>query len=165
MGKKSSSRWPSLPDNLKDRVVQSEHYEFNSDMANPKNESATVTIEYEKPKKPTKYHNKKCEYDGHKFDSQKERDYYIDLKNRQSAGEILNFTCQPELKYLVTYSVPGGKSFEKGYKYIADFQVNYPDGHSEVVDCKGLWKGSLTPEFKRKRMIIKKLYGIIIKIV
>ena len=30
--------------------------------------------------KENKYHNKKVFYDGHEFDSQKERNYYIQLK-------------------------------------------------------------------------------------
>ena len=39
--------------------------------------------------KQNKYHNKKVYYDGHWFDSQKEKAYYIKLKLMEKVDEIL----------------------------------------------------------------------------
>jgi len=44
MSDKKSARWGSLPDNLKDRVVVSEHYEFHA--PNLPYEPDTVTLEF-----------------------------------------------------------------------------------------------------------------------
>lgn len=55
-----------------------------------------------------KYHNRKVVIDGITFDSQREGDYYCELKMLRMAGEV-----------------------------IADFVVHYKDGRTVVVDVKG----------------------------
>lgn len=49
---------------------------------------------FRKPK-PSKYRNEKCEYNGIKFDSHKERDRYIFLKSMEDKGVISDLKCQP----------------------------------------------------------------------
>jgi hypothetical protein len=47
-------------------------------------------------KKKSKYNNEKVEVDGIIFDSKKEERYYQDLKLLKKAGEVKDFTLQPE---------------------------------------------------------------------
>ena len=49
----------------------------------------------EKKIKKTKYRANKVSVDGHTFDSQKEADYYSELKLRLQAKEINGFCLQP----------------------------------------------------------------------
>ena len=49
----------------------------------------------EKKIKKTKYRANKVSVDGHTFDSQKEADYYAELKLRLQAKEINGFCLQP----------------------------------------------------------------------
>ncbi len=152
MGSKKDkmTRWKNLPDSLTDRIVKPE----------VKNDGVTDGLfdgvnDGVKPAKPAKYHNKKCQYDGKNFDSIKEKDCYISLQMRKMAGEIAEVECQPKFLYLVTYSSKSN-SFDKTYKYIADFRVTYPDGMVEIWDVKGY----RTKEYRQKKKIIEKLYGI-----
>jgi hypothetical protein len=154
MTKKGSLRWKDIPDNLKDRIVK------NSDNGG----GFFVRDAKDLLPKKSKYHNVKVEYDGMKFDSTKEKNTYIELKLMQKEGAIIGVECQHPMYYGIKFSTPDEtKSFEKRYCYIADFKVAYPDGHFEIWDVKG--GKFLTREFKHKRMIIEKLYGIEIKIV
>ncbi len=80
--------------------------------------------------KPSKYRNKKCEYDGHKFDSQKERDRYIVLKAMEKAGKIHNLHHDREV---CTIEVEGANHIFV-CKYIADFRyIEIANGESRVV--------------------------------
>lgn len=82
-----------------------------------------------------KYHNRKVVIDGITFDSQREGDYYCELKMLRMAGEVIDFErqvtfeLQPKFKHF-------GKT-ERAIKYIADFVVHYKDGRTVVVDVKG----------------------------
>ena len=81
--------------------------------------------EYEKNKgKRSKYGAVKTSVDGHTFDSQKEADYYCNLKLRLQAKDIRGFCLQP-----IFILAPG-------LKYKADFIVFHNDGTSEIVDVK-----------------------------
>lgn len=109
-----------------------------------------------------KYKNKKCELDGFKFDSLKERDYYSILKLLKQRGQIIDFDLQPKFEYIITYSTSYNNNIMiQKAKYIADFRVFHNDGTITVEDVKGFE----TAIFKRKKKIIKKLYGIDIKII
>ena len=46
-------------------------------------------------KKKSKYRSYKISIDGHRFDSQKEADYYCELKLKLKANEIKGFCLQP----------------------------------------------------------------------
>lgn len=105
-----------------------------------------------------KYHNKKVVIDGITFDSQKEGNYYCELKILKMAGEVKDFArqvvfeLQPKFKY-------EGKTI-RAIKYIADFVVDYPDGRRVVVDTKGF----RTKDYLLKRkMLLYKYPGIVFK--
>ena len=90
----------------------------------------------EKGNKKTKYRANKTSVDGHTFDSQKEADYYVELKNRLKATDIKGYCLQPTF------------ILAPGLKYKADFIVfNNDCKDPEVIDVKG---------FKTKEYIAKK---------
>lgn len=103
-------------------------------------------------KKKSKYYNSKKEVGGILFDSEKEANRYGELKLLLKAGTIglLELQVPFELNEGGTHSL----------KYIADF-VYYDQGTGEKVveDCKGF----RTREYKKKRRLMKKIYGIEIK--
>ena len=81
-----------------------------------------------------KYNNKKPTVDGITFDSQKEANYYCDLKLLKKAGQIKDFELQPEFVLLTPEDdhVTG-----RGIKYRADFKIINNDETVEIVDVKG----------------------------
>ena len=85
--------------------------------------------------KKSKYRANKVSIDGHTFDSQKEADYYCELKLRLQGNEINGFCLQPTF------------ILAPGLKYKADFIVFNKDSSTEVIDVKG---------FKTKEYIAKK---------
>lgn len=76
--------------------------------------------------KPPKYRNKRCEYKGRKFDSKRERNYFIRLENEKAAGMIRGFAHQ------VTLPLPSGKR-----RMRIDFMVNTLDNRIRWLDAKG----------------------------
>ena len=86
-------------------------------------------------KRKSKYRANKVSLDGHTFDSQKEADFYCELKLRLKSGEINGFCLQP-----IFILAPG-------LKYKADFIIFNKDNSTEVIDVKG---------FKTKEYIAKK---------
>ena len=100
-----------------------------------------------------KYHAKKTVVDGIKFASKKESERYIQLKLLQTAGIIKSFSCQPEFVLQEGYRRKDKKKI-RAIKYIADFQVEYFDGHTEIEDVKGI----LTQVFRIKQKMLEKLY-------
>ena len=85
--------------------------------------------------KKSKYRANKVSIDGHTFDSQKEADYYCELKMRLQAKEIDGFCLQPTF------------ILAPGLKYKADFIIFNKNNSTEVIDVKG---------FKTKEYIAKK---------
>ena len=75
--------------------------------------------------KKSKYRANKVSIDGHTFDSQKEADYYCQLKLRLQAKELNGFCLQPTF------------ILAPGLKYKADFIIFYSDRQPEVIDVKG----------------------------
>ena len=67
-------------------------------------------------KTKSKYKANKTSVDGHTFDSQKEAEYYCELKNRLAAHDIKGFCLQPIF-------ILGA-----GVKYKADFIIFNNDG-------------------------------------
>ena len=86
-------------------------------------------------KRKSKYRANKISIDGHTFDSQKEADFYCELKLRLKSEEINGFCLQP-----IFILAPG-------LKYKADFIIFNKDNTTEVIDVKG---------FKTKEYIAKK---------
>lgn len=89
----------------------------------------------ESKSKRSKYGAIKTKIDGQVFDSQKEAEFYSELKLRLKTGEIKGFCLQPI--FILADEL----------KYKADFIIFNNDGTSEIVDTKG---------FKTKEYIIKK---------
>ena len=85
--------------------------------------------------KKSKYKANKVSVDGHTFDSQKEANYYSELKLNLQAKEINGFCLQP------TFILAAG------LKYKADFIVFHKDNSTEIIDVKG---------YKTKEYIAKK---------
>ena len=53
-----------------------------------------------------KYHNRKVVIDGITFDSQREGDYYCELKMLRMAGEVIDFERQGRLSFSRSLSTP-----------------------------------------------------------
>lgn len=101
----------------------------------------------QKGKNKSKYGAIKTSIDGHTFDSQKEADYYCNLKLRLQAKDIRGFCLQP-----VFILAPG-------LKYKADFIVFYNDGTQEIIDVKGF----KTKEYIAKKKVFEDKYNLEIK--
>jgi len=105
-----------------------------------------------KAKKKSKYGNKKVEYDGHKFDSIKEKNRYANLQILLKAGLIKDLQLQVpfELNEGGTHSL----------KYVADF--SYQDTTTGQIITEDT-KGMQTTVYKKKKKLMQKIYGITIK--
>ena len=129
----------------------------------------------------SKYHNKKVWYDGIKFDSGKEKDYYIYLKKKEQEGEITNLRMQvpfiviPKVmgkKTVVKHLKRGDRIEEKDYvrqqetKYFADFV--YEDsvtGKEEVIDVKSKITRKKESYILKKKMMLAFLGIEIVEVV
>ena len=85
-----------------------------------------------------KYNSVKTEFDGIKFASKKEAEYYKNLLLLKQAGEVVDIKLQPEFELQEGYIKDGAKI--RPIKYIADFLVVYKDRHIEIIDTKGYRK-------------------------
>ena len=117
-----------------------------------------------------KYHNKKVTYDGYTFDSRKECDRYIVLKELQKRGDIAQLELQKKFVLLPAQRAPDtvnsrgkpvkGKVIEKECAYYADFV--YFDNKSQqfvVEDAKGM----KTEVYRIKKKLMMYVHGIRIK--
>ena len=99
-----------------------------------------------------KYGNKKTIVNGITFDSKKEAEYYVKLLAIMAAGLIEKITIQP--RYILQDSFEKrGKKFRK-MEYVADFEVQYVDGYTEVIDVKGM----KTDVYKLKKKMFEYKY-------
>ena len=107
-----------------------------------------------KPKR-SKYGNRKVTEDGITFDSVRERDYYLELKLREKAGEISGIELQRPFPVIVAGVVVG--------KYKSDFAFidHSEDGRLRVIDVKG--HDTALSRFKRK--CVEAFYQIKVEIV
>lgn len=111
--------------------------------------------------KQNKYHNKKVEYDGIKFDSVKEKNRYIGLKQMEKLGIIQNL--QRQVKYELQPSFKLNGKTIRTITYIADF-VYIQDGVEIIEDVKGS-KYMETEAFKIKKKMFEYKYGKEIKVI
>ena len=88
-------------------------------------------------KKPNKYNARKTVMCGHTFDSKREAEVYLELLAQKHAGEIVRIGFQPQYTLLAGFKDNTGKN-QKPITYTADFFVTYADGHSEVIEVKGM---------------------------
>jgi len=104
-------------------------------------------------KQKSKYGNKKVEYDGHKFDSKKECDYYIELKQLEKEGKISDIKCQVVFLLQDKFKDKTGKTHLK-IEYIADFTyVRKDTGDTMVLDVKASAKFQ-DPVYKLKKKLL-----------
>ena len=108
--------------------------------------------EREKKTKRSKYNAVKTIFDDIKFDSKKEANRYIQLKQMERAGLISNLALQ------VPFVLIDKSSYGRAIKYIADFV--YIENGSEIVEDV---KGVKTPVYRLKKRMMAERYGISIK--
>ena len=70
--------------------------------------------------KRNKYNAKKVECDGHVFDSKKEYERYLVLKDMERRGEISQLTLQPRMQLFPAFRTSEGKYYRETV-YVADF--------------------------------------------
>lgn len=97
--------------------------------------------------KKSKHNNKQIMYDGYKWDSISERDYYIFLKHKKKANAIKDIEVKPMYKLQIN-----GKLICKFYP---DFGITYPDGSYVIHDVKGEWKGGITAVYSIKKKMLQ----------
>ena len=88
-------------------------------------------------KKPNKYNARKTTVCGHTFDSKREAEYYLLLREKKRLGEIKSIDLQPTYTLLDGFRDNTGKA-QKPITYTADFLVEYDDGRREVIEVKGM---------------------------
>jgi hypothetical protein len=93
-----------------------------------------------------KFNAVRVEYDGIKFSSKREGNYYLTLMQAQKAGELLFFLRQ------VPFHLPGG------VRYVCDFQEFWKDGSVRFVDSKGF----KTESYKAKKKMVEALFPVTI---
>jgi hypothetical protein len=121
-------------------------------------------------KKPSKWHNTPCEYNGIKFASHKERDRYIFLKSLEDKGVISDLKRQ--VRYTVIPTVYGERevqlktktkiekyTVQKASYYYADFTYTY-NGETIVEDVKGDPNTTLTDTYQLKKKMMLDFNGI-----
>ena len=88
-------------------------------------------------KKPNKYNARKTTVYGRTFDSKREAEWYMMLREKQRLGKIKNLECQPTYNLLEGFRDNQGKP-QKPITYTPDFLVEYDDGRREVIEVKGV---------------------------
>lgn len=122
--------------------------------------------------KGNKYKNEKVEFDGFKFDSKRERDRYIILKNAEKKGIISELKLQPtfilvpaiyheETIPLKTKSKTVRRCDQLPITYKADFSY-IKNGILTVEDVKGS-EYMITEVFKIKEKLMFAIHGIKVK--
>ena len=103
------------------------------------------------PKKPSKYRNRKTEYMGIGFDSQKEMQRYRELLLLEQAGLINSLELQPRYDLVVNGQKCGFYRADFRYKEVATGAVVVEDVKSPVTK---------TAVYKLKKKLVKALYDI-----
>lgn len=102
-----------------------------------------------------KYKNKRTEYNGRTYDSQKEAQHAATLDMLKRAADpkerVVSWEPQPRFKLEVN-GVPI-------CAYVGDFQVTFGDGRVEIQDVKGEATEKL-PVFKLKKKLMQAVRGI-----
>jgi antitoxin component YwqK of YwqJK toxin-antitoxin module len=119
-----------------------------------------------------KFSNKKVEVDEIIFDSKKEAEAYLELKEQKEKGEIKDFKMQVTFELVPAQRGVTTKPNKKGVPitkervvehpvtYTADFVVYHNDGEVTVVDCKG--SRGLDQKYPIKRKLMRWLKNIVI---
>lgn len=105
--------------------------------------------------RPRKYRNRRCDLDGMKFDSVKEKRHYISLKWQEEARLITDLRRQVRYR-LVVNGVDCGA-------YVADMVYRDAQGVEHVVDVKGYRKGEAYRLFRLKSALMRAVHGITVE--
>jgi hypothetical protein len=84
-----------------------------------------------------KYHARKTTVYGRTFDSKREAEVYLMLREKLRLGEIKHLECQPTYTLLESFRDNKGKP-QRPITYTPDFLVEYDDGWREVIEVKGV---------------------------
>ena len=102
-----------------------------------------------------KFNAKKIIISGIIFDSKKEGLYYLRLlmlkKAKVDSERVIKIELQPRYDIVINRKKIGF--------YKADFKVTYSD-RVEIIDVKGLKKGSAYQLFRLKKKLVEALYSI-----
>lgn len=118
-------------------------YKFHGDTMCP------LRLDLSKSKIYHKFRAKPKKFDGLRFASKLEFDYYQNLNQLQSLGLVRFFLMQ------VPFHLPGSS------RYVVDFQVFWSEGHVSFVDVKGVE----TEVFKLKKRQVEDLYPVEIEVI
>ena len=106
-----------------------------------------------------KYGNKKTVIDGVKFDSKKEAQRYLTLKQMQDDGIITQLECQPRFKLIDSQYFESIGKKERGIEYVADFSYKDKAGRTIVEDVKSAITAK-DKAYRIKRKLMKYFYDI-----
>lgn len=101
----------------------------------------------------SKYGNRKTTVYGIQFDSKREAQRFLVLRDMEKRGEISDLQLQ--VPYEIIPAVKIGGKRQRAIKYIADF-VYTKDGETVVEDSKGY----RTREYGLKRRLMKVVHNI-----
>lgn len=103
----------------------------------------------------TKYHSRKTEINGIKFDSRLEADRYLQLAELKNAGKIRDLKLQPEFQIFQGWTDPETGERIKSRFYRGDFQYfEQKSGQAVVEDTKGVE----TADFRLKWDLVRSQY-------
>ena len=103
-------------------------------------------------RKRPKYHNRKVEIDGYKFDSLKESRRYLELLLMLKAGEIRDFKVHPQYDFWVNSKWVGSYRADFSYKNRQSFDVIVEDVKSTATKRARDWP--------LRRNLMRAIYGI-----
>lgn len=105
-----------------------------------------------------KFNARKIKRCGQTFDSQKEYERWLVLRNMEKRGEIRDLRRQVKFELVPAYPAEGLRALT----YIADF-VYTLGGKTVIEDVKGYRKGAVYELFVAKKKMLYWRYGIPIK--
>ena len=103
-----------------------------------------------------KYFNKKVIFNGIKFDSKKESEYYLKLKEDEEKGLIKDLKLQPEFLLIDSFRDKNGK-LERKCVYTADFEyINRSSEELYVIEIKSKYTAKLVDYILRRKFFKSK---------
>ncbi len=103
-------------------------------------------------KRRNKYNARRARLDGYTFDSQAERDRYLDLRLRVTGGQISELEIHTRYELAPAFVDKQGNR-HRAIMYTDDFSY-YENGHRIVEDVKGF----KTPVFRIKEKLFRRAY-------
>ena len=117
------------------------------DIADGIDSGRPVPLSMQRPARPSKYRNQRCEHEGVTFDSRRERDRWVVLRRELAAGLISELERQVAFVLAEPVVINGRK--KPALRYVADF-VYERDGKTVIEDVKGV----ITAEYRIKRHLM-----------